>query len=193
MGLTDRFGLSLSTVSAEAVASYVAGVDLLLSANVGAEVELERAVAADPGFALAHIARARMLQLRARMPEAKVAVMRARALCEDVTPRERQHIDTIARAVDGAAVEALTMVRAHASEYPRDALPLSLALGVFGLLGFSGHRDHHQAQPPLPSAPAWRRSAAATTRKRHVCWKRPSTICHGSAGATRSARSSRIR
>jgi hypothetical protein len=78
MGMTDRFGLSLSTVSAQALASYVAGVDLLLSAHVGAEVELERAVAADPNFALAHIARARMLQLRARMPEAKVAVTRAR-------------------------------------------------------------------------------------------------------------------
>src|ERR1700730_1938402 len=90
MGLTDLFGLLLSTVSAEAVASYVAGVDLLLSANVGAEVQLERAVAADPSFALAHIARARMLQLRARMPESKGAVTRARALCEGVTPRERQ-------------------------------------------------------------------------------------------------------
>src|SRR5438067_2786196 len=79
MGLTDRFGLALSTVSAEAAASYIAGLDLLLSANVGAEVQLERAVAADPNFALAHIARARMLQLRGRMPEAKAAVARARA------------------------------------------------------------------------------------------------------------------
>src|SRR6267142_1952650 len=118
MGLTDRFGLSLSSVSAEAVASYVAGVDLLLSANVGAEAQLEHAVAADPNFALAHIARARMLQLRARMPEARVAAAQAKALCEDVTPRERQHIDAIALVVDGAAVEALAMVRSHASEYP---------------------------------------------------------------------------
>ena len=157
MGMMDRFGLSLSTVSMEAVASYVAGVDLLLSANVGAEVELERAVAADPYFALAHIARARMLQLRARMPEAKVAVTRARELCEGVTARERQHIDAIALAVDGAAVEALAAVRSHASEYPRDALPLSLALGVFGLLGFSGRRDHHEAQLALLEelAPHW--------------------------------------
>jgi tetratricopeptide (TPR) repeat protein len=155
--MTDRFELPLSTVSAQALASYVAGVDLLLSANVGAEVELERAVAADPYFALAHIARARMLQLRARMPEAKVAVTRARELCEGVTARERQHIDAIALAVDGAAVEALAAVRSHAAEYPRDALPLSLALGVFGLLGFSGRRDHHEAQLALLEelAPHW--------------------------------------
>lgn len=43
----------------------------------------------------------------------------------------------------------LALVRAHAAEYPRDALPLSLALGVFGLLGFSGRRDHHEAQRAL--------------------------------------------
>jgi hypothetical protein len=120
-------------------------------------VELERAVAADPNFALAHIARARMLQLRARMPEAKVAVTLARALREGVTARERQHIDAIALAVDGAATEALAAVRSHAAEYPRDALPLSLALGVFGLLGFSGRRDHHEAQLALLEelAPHW--------------------------------------
>jgi len=130
---------------------------LLLSANLGAEEQLESAVAADPDFALAHIAYARLLQLRARMPEAKAAAAKARALREGVTQRERQHIDAIALAVDGAAVEALAMVRAHAAQYPRDALPLSLALGVFGLLGFSGRRDHHEAQLALLEelAPHW--------------------------------------
>jgi hypothetical protein len=118
---------------------------------------LEGAVAADPYFALAHIARARLLQLRARIPEAKAAAVRAKSLCDGVTTRERQHIDAIPLAVEGAAVDALAMVRAHTSEYPRDALPLSLALGVFGLLGFSGRRDHHEAQLALLEelAPRW--------------------------------------
>jgi len=59
--------------------------------------------------------------------------------------------------INGAAREALAMVRTHATEYPRDALPLSLALGVFGLLGFSGRRDHHEAQLALLEelAPHW--------------------------------------
>ena len=71
--------------------------------------------------------------------------------------RERRHIEAIALAVDGAATEALATVRTHAAEYPRDALPLSLALGVFGLLGFSGRRDHHEAQLALLEelAPHW--------------------------------------
>jgi tetratricopeptide (TPR) repeat protein len=157
MPLKDRFDLPVTCDAPVAVEDYVTAVDLLLSANIGAEELLERAIAADPDFALAHIARARLLQLRARIPEAKAAAARAQSLCEHVTPRERGHIETVALAIDGAATEALSMVRAHASEYPRDALPLSLALGVFGLLGFSGRRDHHEAQLALLGelAPHW--------------------------------------
>ena len=149
MPLKDRFDLPLTCAAAAAVEDYIAAVDLLLSANIGAEELLDRAIAADPDFALAHIARARLLQLRARIPEAKAAAARAHSLCDRVTPRERRHIQAIALAIDGAATEALATVRSHAAEYPRDAMPLSLALGVFGLLGFSGRRDHHEAQLAL--------------------------------------------
>ena len=148
MPLKDRFGLPV-TCAAAAVEDYVAGVDLLLSAWPGAEVLLDRAIAADPDFALAHIARGRLMQLQARMPEAKAAAARARSLADRVTARERAHIEAIALSIGGVAGEALAMVRAHVAEYPRDALPLSLALGVFGLLGFSGHRDHHELQLAL--------------------------------------------
>ncbi len=155
--LKDRFDLPVTCAAPAAVEDYVAAVDLMLSANVGAEERLERAIAADPDFALAHIARARLLQLRARVPEAKEAATRAQSLCERITHRERGHIEAIALAVNGAATEALARVRRHASEYPRDALPLSLALGVFGLLGFSGRVDHHEAQRALLEelAPHW--------------------------------------
>jgi tetratricopeptide (TPR) repeat protein len=149
MPLKDRFDLPVTCAVPAAIEDYVAGVDLLLSANIGAEELLDRAIAADPDFALAHIARARLLQLGARIPEATTAAARAQSLCDRVTPRERRQIQAIALTIDGAATEALVVVRAHAAEYPRDALPLSLALGVFGLLGFSGRRDHHEAQLAL--------------------------------------------
>ncbi len=157
MGMTDRFDLPVTSASAAAVADYVAAVDLLLSANIGADILLERAIAADPDFALAHIARARLLQLQARMGEAREAAARAKALAGHASARERRHIEVIALTIGGAAAEALAMVRVHAAEYPRDALPLSLALGVFGLLGFSGRRDHHEAQLALLEelAPHW--------------------------------------
>jgi hypothetical protein len=154
---TDRFDLPVTSASAQAVGDYVAAIDLLLSANTGAAELLEHALAADPEFALAHIANARLLQLQARIPEARQAAARAKALRRRVSAREQRHIDTIALAVEGASTEAMAMVRTHVSEYPRDALPLSLALGVFGLLGFSGRLDHHEAQLALLEelAPHW--------------------------------------
>ena len=157
MNTPDRFDLPVTAASNAAVADYVAAVDLLLSANVGAEELLDRALAADPDFALAQIARARVLQLQARMAEAREAAGAARALAERLSARERGHVEAVALSVEGRGGEAMAAVRAHAAEYPRDALPLSLALGVFGLLGFSGRRDHHEAQLALLQelAPRW--------------------------------------
>jgi tetratricopeptide (TPR) repeat protein len=157
VGIKDRFDLSLIAASREAVDNYITALDLLLSANTGAEERLARAVDIDPEFALAHIAYARLLQLQGRMPEARQAATRAKALRGRLSIREQQHVEAIALAVEGAATQALAMVRMHASEYPRDALPLSLALGVFGLLGFSGRVDHHEAQLALLQelAPHW--------------------------------------
>jgi hypothetical protein len=149
MPLKDRFDLPVTCNSAPAVDDYVGAVDLLLAAWPGAEARLDRAVAADPDFALAHIARARLLQLQARIPEAKAEAALAQSLAHRVTARERRHIEAITLSINGAAGDALATVHAHAAEYPRDALPLSLALGVFGLLGFSGRRDHHEAQLAL--------------------------------------------
>src|SRR6516164_4526818 len=157
MLLKDRFDLPVTCTAAAAAQDYVTGVDLLLSAWPGAETLLDRALAADPDFALAHIARARLLQLQARMPEAKAAAADARSRADRVTARERRHIEAIALSINGSAGEALAMVDAHVAEHPRDALPLSLALGVFGLLGFSGRRDHHEAQLALLEelTPSW--------------------------------------
>ena len=59
MVFEDRYGLTLSTNSSEAAAAYREGVDLLLSAWTSSAEAFDRAIAADPDFALAHIARAR--------------------------------------------------------------------------------------------------------------------------------------
>ena len=153
----DRFGLELTAESSPAVEDYVAAVDLLLSANAGAEARLDQALAADPKFALAHIAKARLYQVHARIPEAKEAAAKARELAGRVTSREARHIETIALAVDGNGPGALALLEEHIADYPRDGLALSLALGVFGLLGFSGRIDHHEAQLALLErlAPHW--------------------------------------
>jgi tetratricopeptide (TPR) repeat protein len=157
MPLQDRFGLALTTDSQEAADGYVRAVDLMLSANAGAERLLDHALAGDADFALAHIARARLCQVQARIPEAKEAAARARGLADRVTARERGHIETIALVIDGLGAQAMARLEAHVADYPRDALALSPALGVFGLLGFSGRVDHHEAQLALLQrlAPQW--------------------------------------
>ena len=149
MPLEDRFGLPLSTTSDAAAADYIAAVDLMLSANAGAEALFERALATDSDFALAHIARARLCQVQAKIPEAKAAAATARGLAGRVTPREARHIETVATVIDGNGPRAMAMLEEHIAEYPRDGLVLGLALGVFGLLGFSGRLDHHEAQLAL--------------------------------------------
>src|ERR671918_315969 len=66
--LLDRYGLPLSTSSTAARDAYVAGVDCVLSAAHGDQAHLERAVEADPDFALAHAALARARFLMANVP-----------------------------------------------------------------------------------------------------------------------------
>ncbi|MBL8836093.1 MAG: tetratricopeptide repeat protein [Alphaproteobacteria bacterium] len=147
--LSDRFDLPLSTASRGAADSYAAALDRLLAADVGADALLDAALAADPGLALAHAARARLLQLQARAADAKAAIATAQGLAAGASARERGHVAALALAVEGRAAEALAAVRTHAAEFPRDALVLSLALGVYGLIGFSGARDHHERQRAL--------------------------------------------
>jgi hypothetical protein len=154
---SDRFGYPLTTASEEAAGHYRSAVEALLSANHGAAEALDAALQADPDFALAHIAKARLLQLYLRIPEARAEAAAARALRDRLTPREARHVEIIARAIDGLGPEALALLDEHLADYPRDAVPLSLALGVFGLLGFSGRADHREAELAILQrlAPHW--------------------------------------
>src|SRR5712691_5180025 len=141
MPVEDRFGLTLTTSSDAAAGNYVRALDLMLSANIGGEALLDAALESDPEFALAHIARARLLQVQARVAEAREAAQTALALGGRVTAREARHIETLALAIDGRSAQAIAMTEEHVAEYPHDALVLSLVLGVFSLLGFSGRAD----------------------------------------------------
>src|SRR5262245_24966494 len=154
---TDRFDLPLSTASAGSRDAYVAGVDLVLAAEDGALPRFDEALAADPGFALAAIGRARMLQLLGRGAEAREAAASARRLVAGAGARERGHVDAIALAVEGRGADALAAIGAQVRAFPRDAMAIAPALGAFGLFGFSGAVDHHARQRALLDslAPRW--------------------------------------
>ena len=147
--LTDRYGLTLTTDSSLARDAYVQAIDLLLSANAGVDDALQQALAADPGFALAQVAQARWLQLKSQLPAAREAADRAAALAQTASHREQQHVAIFRLLVYGKGVDALRLVRQHCAEYPRDAMALSPATGVFGLLGFSGRQNREAEQVEL--------------------------------------------
>jgi hypothetical protein len=150
MAEQDRYGLSLSTASSEAAEAYRDGIDLLLSAWPGAAEAFDRSIAADPGFALAHIARGRIHTFYQQGEAARKAATLARGL---VAPRgsqrERSHVETLALAVEGNIPAALAAALTHLESWPRDAVVMSLLLGAFGLFAFSGMADHDQARQAL--------------------------------------------
>jgi Tfp pilus assembly protein PilF len=146
----DRYGLPLSTSSAEAAAAYREGVDLMLCAWPGAAEAFEQAIAQDPDFALAHVSRARLhtFYQQGDLARAKAATARELATRRG-TPRERAHVEALALAVDGRLDAAIAAVLAHLAQWPRDAVIMSLPLGAFGLFAFSGMADHDRARQDL--------------------------------------------
>jgi Tfp pilus assembly protein PilF len=146
----DRYGLPLSTASAEAASAYRDGVDLMLSAWMGAAEAFESAIAADPDFALAHIARARIHTFYQQGDAARRTAATARELvARRGSEREKSHVETLALAVEGNLPAALASTLKHIEQWPRDAVVFSLPLGAFGLFAFSGMADHDQARQDL--------------------------------------------
>src|ERR1700750_2404579 len=108
MAYQDRYGLPLSTASSEAASAYSDGVDLMLSAWTGATEAFERAIAADPDFALPVIARARMHTIYQQGDVARKLAGTARELvARGGTERERSHVETLALAIQGNLPTAL--------------------------------------------------------------------------------------
>ncbi|MCK1718909.1 tetratricopeptide repeat protein [Bradyrhizobium sp. 141] len=150
MAHQDRYGLPLSTESDAAASAYCEGIDLMLAGWTGTAETLERAIAADPDFALPHIARARVhaFYQQGDLARGKAALARE-LMAKRGTARERSHVETLALAIEGRLPEAIASTLKHIDEWPRDALVLSLPLGAFGLFAFSGMADHDRARHEL--------------------------------------------
>ena len=150
MAHQDRYGLTLSTNSADAANAYREGVDLLLAAWPGAAEAFDRAITADPDFALAHVARGRIHTFYQQGDVARKKAALARELvARRGSERERTHVETLALAIEGQIPAALASALAHVEAHPRDAIVMSLPLGAFGLFAFSGMADHDQARVDL--------------------------------------------
>jgi hypothetical protein len=133
----DRNGYTLTTGD-DAARFYNAGLDKMLSANVGAGEDFASAIAADPDYAPAYAALARYHQMQGERAAAKAAIATAREKAAKFSGREAGLVACLGFVLDGKGAEALAAMQAHLAEFPRDALALSPVCGVFGIYGFSG-------------------------------------------------------
>lgn len=136
--LTDQYGNGLTTTSQAARDAYVTGLELLLAGQAGVTAAFERATQEDAGFALGWAGLARAKQYEDAIPAARAAIARAVGLSGGATAREASHINVFHLLLSGQVPEAYAAVRAHAEEWPRDAMVAQTSTSVFGLIGFSG-------------------------------------------------------
>ena len=123
--LTDRYGLLLSTTSSAARDAYVEGCEAKLTMYLGAIEAFDRAVTADPGFALAHAAKAHALLERGDVAAARALMAAANSLTAGLSARERSHVAFFDVLVAGDAEAALAALDAHLNAWPRDVLVLA--------------------------------------------------------------------
>lgn len=136
--LTDHYGLPLTTSSAAARDAYIEGCRAKLTAYPGVIPALDRALDADPGFALAHTARAHALLERGEAPAARAAMATAASLAPRLSAHEASHVAYFGLLVAGDSEAALSAVTEHLDTWPRDVMVLATTAFTNGLIGSSG-------------------------------------------------------
>jgi tetratricopeptide (TPR) repeat protein len=135
---TDLYGLALSTASAAARDAYVEASDRALTFYPGASEANDRAIAADPAFALAHAGKAQVLLRQGDGAAARTALAAAKDAAGDLSEREASHIGFFDLVLAGRTDAAIAALYTHLALWPRDALIVSSAANPNGLLGGSG-------------------------------------------------------
>ena len=136
--LSDRYDLPLSTASTTARDAYSQGHDLALTLYPGAVEAFDRALAADPGFALAHAGKAQVLMREGKAAAARASLAAAKDVAAGLSPREAGHIGFFDLAFSGRIDDAIAALHDHLAAWPRDALMVASAANPNGLIGGSG-------------------------------------------------------
>ena len=136
--LTDGYGLPLSTTSFAARDAYVEACEAKLTMYPGAIEAFDRAIAADPDFALAHAAKAHLLLERGDAAAARASMAAATSIVAGLSAREASHVAIFELLVAGEAEGALSALLAHVGAWPRDAVVLATTAFTNGLIGSSG-------------------------------------------------------
>ncbi|MBV8779685.1 MAG: tetratricopeptide repeat protein, partial [Alphaproteobacteria bacterium] len=136
--LADRYGLALSTTSTDARDAFIEATDLALTLYPGAVEAYDRAIAADPGFALAYAAKAQVLLRQGDAAAARTALAAAKDAAAAASDRERSHIAFFDLVFAGDTDAAIAALHRHLAAWPRDALVVAAAANPNGVIGGSG-------------------------------------------------------
>jgi len=155
--LKDCYDLALTTASAAARDAYVEASGLALTFYPGALEAYDRAIAIDPGFAMAHAGRAQVLLRQGDVEAARKALAAAKRLAAGLSEREASHIAFFELVFAGEIEAAISALYAHLAAWPRDALVVASAANPNGLIGGSGHlgQKHRIAALMDSLAPAY--------------------------------------
>jgi uncharacterized NAD(P)/FAD-binding protein YdhS len=133
----DPLGLPLST-TAEAAASYNAGLERVMRLQSGGEELIREATLLDPDFAVAHAALAMLgheagvdADVRACLEAARKAV---RKRGDD---REASLVDVVARRVEDVRDSGARSLMSHIASHPRDVLAVSAAVPTIAFTGIT--------------------------------------------------------
>ena len=148
----------MSTASAAARDAYVQGCDLALTLYPGAVEAFDRAIAADPGFAMAQAGKEQVLMWEGQRGRARAALAAAKDLAAGLLAREASHIAFFDLVFAGRSDDTIAALHEHLAAWPRDALVLATAANPNGLIGASGRigQKHQiavvvgQPRPALP-------------------------------------------
>ncbi len=136
--MADRYGLGLSTTIAAARDAYEDAREKLLTHYPGAMEGFDAALAADPGFAMAHAGRAQVLMREGKGAAAQAALAEAEALAAGVSPREASLLGVFRLVLAGRTEAAIAALRTHLTDWPRDVMVVAVAANPNGLIGASG-------------------------------------------------------
>src|ERR1700746_1488033 len=136
--LRDRYGLGLSTASAAARDAYTQASELALTFYPGAAEAYDRAIAANPGFALAHAGKAQVLMREGNVAAARAALTAAMDAATGLSEREASHIAFFDLLFTGRTIAAIAALYTHLRAWPRDALVVASGANPNGLIGGSG-------------------------------------------------------
>ena len=118
----DAYGLTITTASPDALATYDRAVRALLGWQADALALFQAAAAHDPGLAVAHAGAAVCLFLEERFAETKAATDAARAAAVTLSERERSHVEALTLWTSGKVDDAVPAMRAHLGRFPRDVM-----------------------------------------------------------------------